>query len=110
MPRHVEGRRVSSQESIERGGDYYVSYTEAGVIEALWFAMPGFSQPLWNRIGGPGSDDKIQWVITESSGGAITVDPSIRSRWNEGLERRCWHGYLKGGVWEVLDDTVGTDL
>lgn len=109
MPRHVQGRRVDTVKDIERGGDYAVKVNDAGVIEALWFAMPGFPEQLWNRIGGPGSKDTKRWYIVEDADGKVTVDPSILTWWTWGTEKaaRRFHAYLKQGVWEILDDTVG---
>lgn len=112
MPRHVEGRRVGSIDEIKEPGDYFVKHTEAGEIEALWFAMPGFPTHMWSRIGGQASSDKIRWEITEDSEGKVTVDPSIRSQWLWGEDKKqcLFHAYLKAGVWEILDDTIGAEF
>lgn len=112
MPRHVQGRRVASVEDIEHQGDYAVSYTEDGRIEALWLWLPGFEEPRWSRIGAQASKDRVRWDISEDASGTITVSPSILSQWIWGEERKqCrWHGFLKGGIWEVLDDTVGAEF
>lgn len=113
MPRHVQGRRVESVEDIERSGDYAVKFAVDGRVEALWFAMPGFSELMWNRIPGPAAIEANQrWDITVDGDGPATVSPSILSEWTwgEGREHRRFHGYLKAGVWEVLDDTVGAQF
>lgn len=109
MPRHVEGRKVESVEAVEQPGDYFVKRVAAG-IEALWFAMPGFAQPVWNRIPGPAASDGTRWEITEDAEGRVTVSPSILSWWTEAGAKRRFHAFLKEGIWEVLDDTVGSDL
>lgn len=112
MPRHVQGRRVESIEDIERGGDYVVKRNDAGAIESLWFAIPGFPEQLWNRIGGPGSKDTNRWQIDEGPDGAVTVSPSILTWWTWGPEKaeRRFHGFLRQGIWEILDDTVGAQF
>lgn len=115
MSRTVEGRRVDSVEEIERPGDYAVKYAEDGGISSVWFSMPGFPHPLWNRINGPAwmpGETATRWDVTEDSDGKVTVSPSILSEWTWGPEkaRRRFHGYLKGGVWELLDDCVGAEL
>jgi Family of unknown function (DUF6527) len=112
MPTHVEGRRVENVEAIEKSGDYSVKYAGDGRVEAIWFAMPGFPSNRWNRINGPASAREPRWEITEDAEGKVTVSPSIRSQWTEGEEKRqcVFHCFLKGGVWELLDDCVGADL
>ena len=112
MPRQVEGRRVENVEAIKQGGDYSVKYAEDGRIEAVWFAMPGFGSPRWKRINGPASSEKTRWEVTEDDDGKITVSPSILSewKWGEDREQRRFHAFLKAGVWEVLDDTVGASF
>lgn len=114
MARHVEGRRVEGYDGIERGGDYFVKYGEDRAIVAVIFAMPGFDDdggaPMWNRINGPaGAADGPRWEVTEDAEGRVTCAPSILSEWTWGEDRepRRFHVYLKAGVWEVLDDTVG---
>lgn len=106
MSRHVQGQPVESIEAIEQPGDYFVSSTDAG-IEALWFAMPGFPSHKWNRINGPAWPNEPRWEISRDVEGVVTVSPSIRSQWNEGEVQRCFHAFLKGGVWEILDDSIG---
>lgn len=111
MPHHVEGRRVEGYEAIERGGDYYVKYAEDGRITAVVFAMPGFTErggaPLWNRINGPAAEAETRWEVTEDAEGKVTVSPSILSWWTYAGEDQRFHCFLKGGVWEMLDDCVG---
>ncbi len=109
MSRHIQGHRVASIEDLEEGGDYYVKLTDDGRAEALWFAMPGFPESRWNRIGGQASTDKTRWDIVVETDESVTVSPSILSEWSWGEEReqRRFHAFLKGGVWEVLDDTIG---
>lgn len=108
MPRHVEGRRVQSLDSLETPGDYFLKYAPGGGVESLLFVMPGFERPRWNRINGPLADREPRWDITEDTDGKVTVNPSIKSEWTVGEEKaqRRWHGYLKAGVWEILDDTI----
>ena len=114
MPRHVDGRRVEGYDGIEQPGDFFVKYGEDRAIIAIVFAMPGFRDdsgaPMWNRINGPASTaDGPKWEVTEDADGKITVSPSLLTEWTwgEAREPRRFHGYLKAGVWEVLDDTVG---
>lgn len=112
MPRHVEGRRVAPEwKAIEQPGDYFPIYTDGGDIKAICFSMPGFGQ--WGRISGEADEAPgPKWTITEDDSGAVTVAPSIESKWTWGEEKdeRKFHAYLKGGVWELLDDCVGLEL
>lgn len=113
MPRHVDGRLVEGYDGIERGGDYFVKHDADGGVIAVGFAMPGFGDgdgSMWKRINGPaGSADGPRWEVTEGEDGKVTVSPSILSEWTHGeaREQRRFHAYLKAGVWEILDDTVG---
>lgn len=115
MPQ-VEGRRVDEVSAIERGGDYTVTHGPDGRIASMTFAMPGFGDAaghgaaVWNRIPGEGSTDerdRVRWTITEDAEGKVTVEPSILAEWPEGGGGRRFHAFLRGGVWDVLDDTVG---
>jgi hypothetical protein len=45
----------------------------------------------------------INHDVTEHEDGTITVSPSILVETGDG---RRWHGYLRKGVWEALDDCV----
>jgi hypothetical protein len=45
----------------------------------------------------------INHDVTEHEDGTITVSPSILVTTGDG---RRWHGYLRRGVWEALDDCV----
>lgn len=119
MAHTVEGRRVEGIQGIEFGGDYAVTHGPDGRIASMTFAMPGFSEvsghgaALWNRIPGEGSTDerdRVRWTITEDVDGKVTVAPSILAEWPEAGEGRRFHGFLKAGVWEVLDDSVGASF
>lgn len=113
---NFEGRRVENVEALERDGDYCLKYANDG-IESMWFVMPGFGPgsgrrgaPCWNRIGGPTApEDQTRWEISEDEQGRVTVDPSILSQWTWGEDQvECrFHCFLKGGVFEILDDTTG---
>lgn len=110
MPRMIEGRRVADIKSLQKDGDYCVKYI-GDEIESVWFSMPGFPTNHWNRINGPASSEKVKWEVTESSDGKVTIDPSIKTEWTFGPEQThyVFHAYLKSGVWEILDDTIGAN-
>ena len=107
MARTLQGRRVADVNHLTRPGDYTLNYNAEGGIFSMWFALPGFPSHKWNRINGPAAEREPRWEITEDGDGIVTVAPSIRTQWSEGAEPRCFHGFLRDGVWEVLDDTVG---
>jgi hypothetical protein len=46
-----------------------------------------------------------QHTVTEHDDGTITVEPSILCDWPHPETPRRYHGYLRRGVWETLDDT-----
>jgi hypothetical protein len=105
----VEGRRVKNGVGgLERPGDYCPCYNDAGQITHLWLALPGWGQ--WTRLPSTHSpvEGEPRWTITEDADGRVTVDPSIKVWWNQGPEQReiGWHGYLKAGEWETLDDST----
>lgn len=113
MPTMIEGRRIKSDKiaDLEKQGDYVVRYI-GDEIEAVWFSMPGFDKSHWNRVNGPASPEKVRWEITEDDEGRITISPSIKCEWtwSESKDHSVFHAYLKNGVWEILDDTIGANF
>lgn len=115
MSQHIEGRRVDGYEEVERGGDYWVSYAEDERIANVVFATPGYldfeNHLVMNVITGPGAgDERPRWEISEDADGRVTATPSFLVMWKErGVDRR-FHCFLKGGVFEVLDDSTGAEL
>jgi hypothetical protein len=107
MPTQVKGRRVADIQAIERAGDYCVRYAEDGRVFSVWFAMPGFPYHFWNRINGPASQYEPRWEVTEDDEGRVTISPSILSWWKWKGEDQRFHCFMRAGVWEILDDTVG---
>lgn len=109
----VQGRRVADYDAIEKQGDYAVSYAEDGRISSVVFADPGFTdyqdELCMDVVTGPGAPEgeRPRWEVTEDAQGRITVSPSFRSQWKECGEEKCFHCFLRGGVFEVLDDCVG---
>lgn len=111
----VEGRRVADHESIERGGDYYVSYSDDGGIANVVFATPGYldfhGELVLNVITGSAAPtERVCWQVSENPDGRVTADPSFLVMWRErGIDRR-FHCFLRAGVFEVLDDSTGAEL
>lgn len=109
--KNVAGHRVDRIRDLTEQGDYCVKYI-GDEIESVWFSMPGFPSNHWNRVNGPASVEKVKWRVTEDAEGRVTIDPSIKSEWVWGdhQDHATFHAYLKEGVWEILDDTIGANF
>lgn len=112
MKRLTSGRRVSSIDELERGGDYFGPTDEvdgAGKVlgRGVWFLLPihegatMYDRPTegsgLHRVSEP------PWTFRECPDGSLEIRASILSGKTEERPEGYWHGFLdEGHVWREV--------